>query len=121
VNNRDGSSGPGYPDQREIDWSQIGVEPELTTVTKLPRRLFTFSQQQLTEAHWHNGGYWKTSLFLNFCNYMTKGPTGPNELHRLIKEIEAVGPMRLNPPRIEYFGLGADDVNVYSRDEYYGH
>ena len=65
-----GFSGPGYPDQEEIKWEAIGVPPELTTVTKLPRRLFTFSKQQVQEAIRMNG---VDSVFLNFVNY-AKGP-----------------------------------------------
>jgi adenylosuccinate synthase len=107
VNNRDGSSGPGYPDQKEISWDQIGVEPELTTVTKLPRRLFTFSQQQLTEAMWHNGGYWQTSLFLNFCNYL-----GWPETYKLISQIETARPLMLNPPKVVWTGWGPDHDDI---------
>lgn len=107
VNNRDGSSGPGYPDQQEIPWSQIGVEPELTTVTKLARRLFTFSQMQLNDALFHCGGYWDTKLFLNFANYMQ-----PYDLQDLMKAIEEANPNKLNPPKIEWLGFGPDDDQV---------
>lgn len=108
VNNRDGSSGPGYPDQKEISWGQIGVEPELTTVTKLPRRLFTFSQQQLTEAMWHNGGYWRTSLFLNFCNYLGDW----EKAYRMITEIEKPRPLMLNAPKVVWTGWGPDHADI---------
>lgn len=62
-----GTSGPCYLDQREIDWGDIGVKPELTTVTKLPRRVFTFSHQQFREAMTQCS---PTKLFLNFVNYL---------------------------------------------------
>lgn len=62
-----GFSGPGYSDQKEIDWKDIGIEPELTTVTKLPRRVFGFSMEQVTAAARQCG---PTKLFLNFANYM---------------------------------------------------
>lgn len=45
-----GTSGPFYPDQIELKWEDIGRKPELTTVTKLPRRIFTFSATQIREA-----------------------------------------------------------------------
>lgn len=61
-----GTSGPGYDDQRELNWSDIGREPELTTVTKLPRRIFTFSEEQIAAAVRMNG---VDCVFLNFCNY----------------------------------------------------
>lgn len=50
VANQTGSSGPGYPDQEETSWEALGLEPELTTVTQLPRRVFTFSHMQIEEA-----------------------------------------------------------------------
>ncbi len=64
-----GTSGPCYDDQRELDWSELGMEPELTTVTKLPRRIFTFSKRQITEAIRMNG---VDTVFLNFINYIGK-------------------------------------------------
>lgn len=109
VNNRDGSSGPCYPDQLELDWRSAGVSPELTTVTKLPRRLFTFSQQQLDEALFHCGGYWNSaSLFLNFCNYVED----KDELRKLVADIEAVTKERPNAPKILWTGWGPDDADV---------
>lgn len=62
-----GTSGPGYHDQREMQWSEIEREPELTTVTKLPRRLFTFSPYQIKDAVRMNAVH---DVFLNFCNYV---------------------------------------------------
>ena len=59
-------SGPTYPDSREITFNEIGQAQELTTVTKLPRRIFTFSQQQAIEACVQNR---VDHAFLNFCNY----------------------------------------------------
>jgi adenylosuccinate synthase len=112
VSNRDGSSGPHYPDQREIAWQDIGIKPELTTVTKLPRRIFTFSQQQATEAAFHCGGYWATRIFLNFANYCD--PDQVDEIRRLIEEPR---PMCLNAPKVHWFGYGADDKDVLSIEE----
>lgn len=113
VNNRDGSSGPCYPDQKEITWEEIGVEPELTTVTRLPRRIFMFSQQQLTDALWHCGQYWKTRLFLNFANYHG---ADKSKTEALIDQIETVRPLVLNHPTVDWIGYGPDDSNVISRD-----
>lgn len=112
VNNREGSSGPCYPDQHEIHWEDIGVAPELTTVTKLPRRIFSFSIEQLKHALLHCGHYWQTNLFLNFANYMSN-----EELQRLIYQIEKVG---VNPPKIAFIGFGADDADIKTEVEY-GH
>lgn len=66
VNNRGYTSGPCYPDQIELTWEQVGVEPELTTVTKLPRRVFSWSPLQIKDAIRANN---VDAVFLNFCNY----------------------------------------------------
>jgi adenylosuccinate synthase len=61
------SSGPCYEDQEETSFEAIGQKVELTTVTKLPRRIFTYSRKQVNEAITYNG---ITEMFLNFCNYV---------------------------------------------------
>lgn len=63
-----GTSGGCYNDQEEIEWSDIGIEAEKTTVTKLPRRIFTFSEQQTREAIFRCAPDY---IFLNFVNYLT--------------------------------------------------
>lgn len=65
-NTPDGYSGDCYPDQKEIDWKDIGIEPELTTVTKRPRRIFTWSEMQISDACFYCE---PDEIFLNFCNY----------------------------------------------------
>ncbi|REK56667.1 MAG: hypothetical protein DWQ49_09865 [Bacteroidetes bacterium] len=67
-----GYSGSCYNDQMEIKWSDIGIEPELTTVTKRERRLFSFSFKQIRDAMWAMA---PDSVFLNFCNYCKNNPT----------------------------------------------
>jgi len=59
-------SGPAYPDSQETTFAAIGQEQELTTVTKLPRRIFTFSHAQAKEACVQNGA---DVAFVNFANY----------------------------------------------------
>lgn len=108
VNNRDGSSGPCYPDQMELDWNHFGIPAELTTVTKLPRRIFTFSREQLEQAMFHCGGYWDTRVFLNFANYCKH----PYELSSIIKAIETSTAAMLKPPRVAWIGGGADDSEI---------
>lgn len=66
VNNKTGSSGGCYHDQAETSWERIGQAPELTTVTKLQRRVFTFSMEQIRQAVRMDG---TDAIFLNFCNY----------------------------------------------------
>lgn len=108
VSNRDGSSGPHYPDQVELQWEDIGLQPELTTVTKLPRRIFSFSQQQMQEALFHCGGYWNTRLFLNFANYVTDKEL----LAEMIKMIESPTRMNMNNAKVAWIGNGPDDKDV---------
>lgn len=65
-----GWSGPCYPDQHELNWKEdLGMEPELTTVTKLPRRIFSFSLSQMQDAIRANG---INRLFMNFMNYLNE-------------------------------------------------
>lgn len=80
--NQIGWSGPNYPDQVETTFEAIGQAVELTTVTKLPRRIFTFSMQQIKEAVRINGC---KEIFLNFVNYL------PNEeaVMGMIREINS--------------------------------
>jgi adenylosuccinate synthase len=111
VNNRDGWSGPSYPDQYELGWEHFekrGIAAELTTVTKLKRRIFTFSRQQAIEAAYHCGGYWDTRLFLNFANYCENEA----ELQRIIHMIEEPSPEVMNPPRVCWLGHGPDDGDI---------
>lgn len=115
VNNRDGSSGPCYSDQIEVSWEEIGQKPELTTVTRLERRVFTFSQKQLEEAMFHCGGYWNTRLFLNFCNYLP----GDKELAHLIREIETPRYGRFVTPKVTWLGFGPSDSDVSTYDEHF--
>ena len=88
VNNRGYSSGPAYPDQEEITWESLGMQPELTTVTKLPRRIFTFSEKQIAEAIRMNG---VDHVFLNFCNYIKE----PGGVGKIIESIEKHAPVSL--------------------------
>lgn len=86
VNNRTGSSGPCYSDQSEVSFDSIGQPVELTTVTKLPRRIFTFSYDQLRHLISQCGNN-KTTLALMFCDYIHDYPT----LHQMMTNIEDNG------------------------------
>jgi adenylosuccinate synthase len=61
------SSGDCYPDQREMTWTEVGVKPEITTVTKRERRVFTWSQQQIVDAMLANR---PDAIYLSFCDYV---------------------------------------------------
>jgi adenylosuccinate synthase len=99
VNNRDGFSGPCYPDQEEISWESLGLQPELTTVTKLPRRIFTFSEIQVKNAIRQNA---VTHLFVNFLNYLT-----PVKRLPFIDRVESLCP---DGCQVAALGLGPNDV-----------
>lgn len=61
-----GWSGPCYSDQMELSFDDINQEVEFTTVTKLPRRVFSFSHEQCTMAL---QTCMPDEVFLNFANY----------------------------------------------------
>jgi adenylosuccinate synthase len=92
------SSGPCYEDQREITFEDIGVETEYTTVTKLPRRVFTFSQAQIKDFI---EIVEPDEIFLNFANYCD-----PSALNTIIHGIEQSG------GRVAYIGRGPLNENV---------
>ena len=66
-NTAEGYSGDWYPDQKEITWADLGIEPELTTVTKRIRRIATFSRDQFDDAMAANDPDY---VFINFLNYV---------------------------------------------------
>jgi adenylosuccinate synthase len=73
----DSNSGPGWKDQEELTWKELtdnsgSPEPilECTTLTKLPRRPFTFSKENLEMAIKHSDTGNKIFCFLNFINYV---------------------------------------------------
>jgi len=62
-----GYSGGVYPDQYEISFDDLGVEAEITTVTKRVRRIFTWSDQQVVDAIRVSR---PSVIFLSFCDYL---------------------------------------------------
>lgn len=96
VNNRDGWSGPCYPDQREISWDELGVDPEKTTVTQLERRVFTFSMDQMKDACRVNG---VDAIYLSHCDYL-EDDKDREDLIRTIQKATNVG--------VRYHSAGPD-------------
>lgn len=106
-----GTSGPGYLDQKELDWVEdLGMEPELTTVTKLPRRIFSFSVAQTKEACFRCG---PTKLFLNFVNYLEK-----NQALALIDQIHSALSFEGIQAKVEWVGTGPEHKHVLDAREY---
>lgn len=105
-----GWSGPCYPDQKELDWkADLGMEAELTTVTKLPRRIFTFSYEQTKAAL---SVIRPDEVFLNFCNYMEPDEVAEvvGTIERAAHELKIPGPM----PLARYYGYGPTVTDVYT-------
>ncbi len=102
---REGWSGPHYFDQEEVSFEDLGVEPELTTVTKRVRRIFTFSLEQYRQADAANR---PSQVFLNFCNYLKT----PAALEALVQSMGKVG---LSPT---HYGIGPANHHVYGAHEY---
>lgn len=96
-----GYSGPYYEDQEEISFESIGQRVELTTVTKLPRRIFTFSEKQIAEACEHNGA---NEVFLNFVNYARN----ETELIDVVQKIERGG-----LAEVKWVGVGPTVADVH--------
>lgn len=105
-----GWSGPCYPDQKELDWkADLGMEAELTTVTKLPRRIFTFSYEQTKAAL---SVIRPDEVFLNFCNYMEPDEVAEvvGTIERAAHELKIPGPM----PLARYYGYGPAVTDIYT-------
>lgn len=98
-----GFSGPCYDDQHEISFADIGQEVELTTVTKLPRRIFTFSHEQLAEAVRMNG---VDELFLNFVNYLPA-----DEREAFVAAVDDT--IRPHGAQVKYLGFGPTERDVH--------
>lgn len=98
-----GTSGPCYPDQMELNWADLDMEPELTTVTKLPRRIFTWSETQYLDAIRMLG---VTHPFINFMNYIKD----EDYQHKFIGRLNEIG------PRVRYLGFGPTEMEVINAD-----
>lgn len=99
-----GWSGPCETDQEEITFESIGQEVELTTVTKLPRRIFTFSHRQMHRAVATNG---VDEVFINFMNYL------PTEEDRDAFVADVDDTIRQLGARVRYLGYGPTARDVH--------
>ena len=102
-----GTSGPVYPDQKEISWKDLGVEDERTTVTNKIRRVFTWSWQNCEKVR----QIWAPDfVFLNFMNYMDPKAKGSHDMKAecwsFISQVEKnCGPVR-------WLGFGPKSSNI---------
>lgn len=128
---KQGDSGPCYPDQKELTWDEVraitgseAVRPELTTVTKRVRRIFTWSPTQ-----------WRkfvmmcqpTDVFLNFVNYLDANVAGVGgdmtlgalrEKHPTVRAMlqemndQLAGTIKADFPRVRLLGTGPDNEEM---------
>lgn len=114
VGNTDkGHSGACYSDQNETTWEKIGQEPEMTTVTKRVRRVFTWSREQFKEAVAANQPH---LLFLNFCNYLRDDELGPFVRQMIEDYKEVMG----CPPEDVLLGFGPNASDIIPVDHLEG-
>lgn len=98
-----GMSGDCYPDQKETSWEALGVEPEITTVTKRVRRVFTWSRLQLRDAM---NQCRPELVYLTFCDY----PANKLKIRNDIYEAASVLGFK-KPPQIRHqHGPSTSDV-----------
>lgn len=126
----DSYSGDWYPDQREITWEDIekdaGIQiPQVvknTTLTKLPRRVATFSQINLEEAIRYNqtkGFVFISVNFLNFVDGDMQGIVNPASMTEKANDWirNNVAPVlaRFNNVHLTFIGTSekTDDFIVY--------
>lgn len=106
TNKQIGFSGHCYPDQKETTFESIGEAVEKTTVTNLPRRIFTFSRDQIEDAIMQCS---PSGLFLNFCNY----PANHKSLLQIIQSIEYTADGLMTGYPIKYLSYGPSSDEVY--------
>lgn len=99
-----GDSGPFYHDSDERTWEELGVEPELTTVTKRVRRIATFSYVEYRKMLEMNR---PECVFLNFCNYFQSESDLKEVITRMALVEDRLG---LKPSKL--FGLGPANSDV---------
>lgn len=118
----EGNSGPGYPDQIELTWEEVtelsgSPTPifEITSVTKLPRRVFTFSQENVREAAIFNNTGNKVWFAINFANYVDYSITDKTEENQLTEHwdewVQCSFPTELMD-MLRFIGTGANTESM---------
>lgn len=105
-----GNSGPCYPDQKETSWEELEQVPEITTVTKKVRRVFTWSDIQFRHALFYNR---PCSLFINFIQYLPEDQRTPFVRRVLGVYYRTIG----KAPRLVLIGKGPYNTDVEVFDE----
>lgn len=113
VGNVDGhSSGDWYNDQMETSWNEIGVLPELTTVTQRERRVATFSMTQFYDACHAND---PDVVFLSHCDYLSR-----EELLNLLEDLVDAR-MVMNKTFTFLLGFGPGIGDIHGEEYAYRH
>ena len=99
-----GYSGGRYLDQDETTWEELDQMPEITTVSKRIRRVFTFSRAQLLESMALTKPSW---VFLTFCNYTCNYPQNQYEMQGIK---DAISSYDLSGGLIYQWGPTSEDV-----------
>lgn len=84
-----GNSGPFYPDSEETTFDQLGVPAERTTVTKLVRRVASFSFRQAQDAVRLNSASEIALMFADYLDPRIAGLAGPVD-DEILREYPAV-------------------------------
>jgi len=89
----EGDSGSFYPDSQELDWdtvTKISGSPdkifECTSVTRLPRRVATFSNINLVDALEHNETEAGVYISLSFADYVDHKVKGVRDLDNMTEK-----------------------------------
>lgn len=102
-----GQSGSCHLDQKETSWEALGQTPEITTVTKRVRRVFTFSIDQALSAM---AAARPDVVQLTFCDYAKN----TNELDRIVGAIiNAAHGLWMNDPEF-VFQYGPSTADAHS-------
>lgn len=105
----DNSSGPGWPGQNELQWGDLGLEPEISTTAGRRRRIFEWSWLMYRDMLKATA---PDALFLNFCNYVKSDSELRNHVARM--QDEYCSCMNKHPDFILLgFGEEAEDVEVW--------
>jgi len=99
-----GYSGPCYPDQKELSWEDVKQKPELTTVTKLERRIFSFSLEQTKQALSICS---PDEVYLSFCDYVNQ-----EELEIIKRKICTLSTSILGKDVVKYMSFGPSVCDV---------
>lgn len=105
VGNTENTSGEWYDDQQEIEWGDLQVEPERTTVTNRIRRVATWSRDQFRDGVAANR---PQVLFLNFLNYLTR-----EEAPKFIENLFSDYMMIMGHTPECYYGFGPRVEDIY--------